>query len=85
MRFLIVIILSLILFSCSTSIDNVTITQIESNYPIIIGLEPSQNSDSIRYIGIPFVFSISQNSFNKIYISGYDYFYNTLIPQHKFL
>ena len=69
-------ILVLALFSCSTNVDNVSITQIESNYPIIIGLGSSQNSDSIRYIGFPFVFSISQNSFNKIYISGCDYFYN---------
>ncbi len=59
-------ILVLALFSCSTNVDNVSITQIESNDPIIIGLGSSQNSDSIRYIGFPFVFSISQNSFNPL-------------------
>lgn len=40
-------ILVLALFSCSTNVDNVSITQIESNDPIIIGLGSSQNSDSI--------------------------------------
>ena len=39
----IIFILALALFSCSTSIDNVTITQVESNYPIIIGFVPSQD------------------------------------------
>ena len=73
MRFLIVIILSLILFSCSTSIDNVTITQEESSYPIIIGISHSQNS--IDYIGIPFRFKISQNTSMKISLYKSHYYH----------
>ena len=73
MRFLIVIILSLILFSCSTSIDNVTITQEGSNYPLIIGISHSQNS--IDYIGIPFRFKISQNTSMKINLYKSHYYH----------
>ena len=77
MRFLIVIILSLILFSCSTNVDNVSITQIESNYPIIIGLDSSK--DSIEYIVFPLTFLISQSSFWEIHVDrcSCDYYYNS--------
>ena len=69
-------ILVLALFSCSTNVDNVSITQIESNYPIIIGLGSSQNSDSIRYIGFPLMFSISKNSSGRARLFMCDYHYN---------
>ncbi len=71
----IIFILVLTLFSCSTSIDNVTITQVESNYPIIIGFVPSQ--DSIGYIAFPLAFRISQNSFGEMRISSCTYFFNS--------
>ena len=64
MRKIIFLIISFTIFSCNTSIDNVTITQVESNYPLIIGISHSQNS--IDYIGIPFRFKISQNTSMKI-------------------
>lgn len=71
----IIFILVLALFSCSTSIDNVTITQVESNYPIIIGFVLSQ--DSIGYIAFPLAFRISQNSFGEMRISSCTYFFNS--------
>ena len=73
MRKTIFLIISFTIFSCNTSIDNVTITQVESNYPLIIGISHSQNS--IDYIGIPFRFKISQNTSMKINLYKSHYYH----------
>lgn len=74
MRNLILLITSCIIFSCSTSIDDVTITQLKSQYPITIGLNSSR--ESIRYIGFPLMFSISKNSSGRARLFMCDYHYN---------